>query len=239
MSSETQEATPTEVDMSEPESGLGAGARLGTAAAGAALLAFGLRRRSLVGAATALAGGWLLYRGLGGGGRSGDERLDEGAAVERSVTVGEPADELHDLLRDPERLARIAGGVADVTADGDDRQHWVVEGPLGRSVSWDTRVVEEQPGEYLRWESVDGAVLSGEGSVEFRPAPAGRGTEVTLRLDLDSPGGPLGDAALRVFGVVPDAVAGQLLDRFKSLAETGEIQTLERNPSGRGSGDWA
>jgi len=35
---------------------------------------------------------------------------------------------------------------------------------------------------------------------------------------------------------VPDAVAGQVLDRFKALVETGEIPTTESNPPG-GGGD--
>ena len=38
-------------------------------------------------------------------------------------------------------------------------------------------------------------------------------------------------------GVVPESLAGTVLDRFKRLAETGEIPSLETNPSGRGKGD--
>lgn len=224
------------------------------AAVGATLLVIGIRRRSLGGAVAALAGGWLLYRGYAGavpfarsvgtGGEGGDSdgvRTREAASdrpeTERSVTVGRPADELYELWRDPETATRVLGGTVEVTAPSDDRRRWTVSGPLGRSVTWETRITEDRSGESLRWESVEGATVSGEGSVQFRPAPADRGTEVTLRLRFDPPGGAVGAAVTERLGVVPGTLAERALDRFKSLAETGEIPTLARNPSARGRGD--
>ena len=228
------------------------GRRLPFAAAGGALLAFGLKRRSLGGTAAALAGGWLLYRGLGGGDSpdrpsASDPVTDsdrpspatsEATETERSVTVGKPADDLYERWRDPETMTRLFSGFADVTAPSEDRWHWTVRTPLGASVTWDTRFVEERPGEVLRWTSTAGAAVSTEGSVHFRPAPGDRGTEVTFRFRFDPPGGAVGDAVAKRLDVVPDALAGQVLDRFKSLVETDEIPTLEKNPSARGAGDW-
>lgn len=214
--------------------------RLAAAILGGALLALGLRRRSLGGAATALAGGWVLYRTFGasaGRHRRDARALAELMVAERSITIGKPADELHRLWRDPERLSQVMGRFAGVTSAGEDRLQWSLRGPLGRTLSWETEVVEEQPGEFLRWASVEGAPVVSEGSIRLRPAPADRGTEVTLRLWFDPPGPLPGGSATKVLGVVPDALVGTVLRRFKSLAEAGEIPTLERNPSGRGSGD--
>lgn len=205
------------------------------AAIGGVLLALSLRRRSLGGAAAVVVG-WLVYR------RLEDRRDDRGVPAdatetERSITIGKPADELYEAWRDPERLTQIVGRVADASTESEDRVRWTARGPLGRDVTWETRIAEERPGEYLRWESVEGATVAGEGSVRFRPAPGDRGTEVTLRLRFDPPGGALGDTAMARLGVVPDALAMKALRRFKSLAETGEIPTLEGNPSARGEGD--
>ena len=61
-----------------------------------------------------------------------------------------------------------------------------------------------------------------EGVVEFRPGPDDWGTEVTLTVDV--PGG-------RAKGVA----AAKALRRLKSLAETGELPTTERNPAARGT----
>jgi len=223
--------------------------RVTAVALGGTLLAVGLRRRSLGGTVLALAGGWLLYRGVGGsegrgtenrGAEEGEvspERSSGRTTVERSVTVGESADDLARYWRDPELLTQIVGNFAEVTATGEDRHHWTMNSPFGRSIGWETEIVEDRPGERLRWQSSESAMLSNEWTVDFRPAPADRGTEVTLEVRFDPPGGSVGHTAMELLGVVPATLAEKALDRFKSLAETGEIPTLERNSSARGSGD--
>lgn len=223
--------------------------RVAAAVLGGILLVRGLRRRSLRGIATALAGGWLLSRAFGGrpgieralrsltGGRAAGRTAAGGAAVSRSITVGRPAEECYEVWRDPDRLSRILDGFAEVDSTGDDRLRWTVHGPRGRDVSWETRVVAAEPGELVRWETTPDARVHGEGSVRFRPAPGDRGTVVTLSFAVDPPGGAVGTAALERLDVVPETLAGVALDRFESLVETGEIPTLESNPSARGSGD--
>lgn len=187
----------------------------------------------------AISGHCYLYRVLGistaksGAERHGTGEPDNAAKIERSLTIGKSPDELYWFWRDPRNLNRIMGHFAEVTAVREDRTHWRVRGPLGRSGEWDARIVEDRPGDLLRWESVEGAEFPNEGSVSFRPAPGDWGTEVKLRFRFDPPGGALGDAAMKRFGVVPGTLASKALRRFKSLVETGEIPTTERNPSAR------
>lgn len=231
----------------EPDAGTAE--RVASAVVGGSLVTLGLRRRSPGGAAAAVAGGWLLYRsalgtgrlsralGAGGRGRGETGAPADAPEVERTITVGRPADELYPYWREADRLARVVEPFADVVSTGDDRQRWAVRMPTGRTMAWNARIVEDRPGEFLRWESLEDASMPNEGSVRFRPAPGDRGTEVTLRLRFDPPGGALGDAAAERLGFAPDALAGTALRRFKSLAETGEVPTLERNPSARGRGD--
>ena len=219
---------------------------------GVVLLGRGISRRSLRGVISALAGGALLYVAFGGDSRIkqtlesltvGDELPSEETETEsetsitRSVTVGKPPDELYDAWRDPKQFIQIMGHVADVTSRNDDRFYWSVEGPMGRDVSWETHVVEEEPGEFVRWETPEDAMLPNEGEVRFESAPGDRGTIVTLSITIDPPGGALGNAALKRLGIVPGMLAGEALRRFKSLVETGEIQTQSGNTSGRGRGD--
>ncbi|MDS0476733.1 SRPBCC family protein [Natrinema sp. 1APR25-10V2] len=251
MSSEQENVMVTE-SAHTPESApndrsRGRGSRLAVAAVGGTLVALGLRRRSIGGAAAALAGGWLVYRGFAGD-RSRPELIEEGASNEadrsvgavettRSVTIGRPADEVYERWRDPDAMTHIYRGLVDVTAESEDRWNWTANGPLGASASWTTQVVEDRPGEFLRWESVEDAPVASEGSVRFREAPAGRGTEVTFRFRFEPPGGPVGTAVTKRLEIVPDSLVAVALDRFKSLVETGEIPTLEGNPSARGAGD--
>lgn len=225
--------------------------RVGAAVLGGGLLVFGLRRRSPVGTAIALVGGWVSYRAISGSGRhqeagshtaAGRDRDEsavatEGLTVTESTTIGKPAEELSELARDSATLDRLVGDVADVTPVDDDHHRWTVHGPLDRELSWETQLVEDRSGELLRWESTDDAAFAIDWSVQFRSAPGDRGTAVTVQAHVDPPGGTLGSAAMRRLDIVPDALLGQVLDRFKSLAETGEIPTVDRNPSARGRGD--
>jgi len=202
----------------------------------------------------ALAGAGLAARGLGAGsgsdrpggsrtrrevGIEGWDETDRGTEATRSITVDAAAEELHELWRDPERLSEVMGHFADVTELGEDRYHWRVDGPRGREFTWETHVVEDDPGERIRWETPADATVPNEGSIRFQPAPGDRGTMVTLAVTFDPPGGALGNAALKRLDVVPETLVATALDRFKSLAERDEIPSLDRNPSGRGSGDLA
>jgi uncharacterized membrane protein len=237
-------ASPSAKMNSISEVNVGWGERKVSAALGGVLLMRGLRRGLFRGAASTLVGGALLYRGISGRcrlyqafdistARPKASHTADALKVERYITIGKPADELYRLWREPQILSRIMGPFAKVTAINENRQHWVVRSPSGHSVEWDAQIMEEQPGELLRWESLAGAELPNEGSVHFRPAPAAWGTEVALRLRFHPPGGALGASAMRLLGVVPRTMVTQALRRFKSLVETGEIPTLEHNPSAR------
>lgn len=216
---------------------------------GALLLLQGLRRRSVRGLGMALTGGAILAYTLlgdtGGGGtdstrtvsRRSNTEPTTSVSVSRSATIGKPPDELYEAWRDPEVFSRVMGQFAEVTASGENRHSWTVDGPAETNLSWETEIVESNPGEVLRWETPDDASVSNSGSVRFRPAADDRGTLVTLSLTFEPPGGKLASATLEKLDIVPETLAGHILGRFKSLVESGEIPTLERNPSGRGEGD--
>lgn len=212
---------------------------LGAAAIGAGL---GSRKKGTMALAlTALAGvtavgamrGGQLDRGKADSKGQGGASVSE-PEVERSITIGKSADELYQRWRDPRTLPQIMAGFATVRASGDGRMHWNAEGPLGRAYEWDSETVDDRPGEGIGWRSLPSAIISNEGSVRFRPAPANRGTVATLRFRFDPPGGALGDAAVKLLGTTPLGLAAEgALRRFKSLVETGEIPTTERQPAAR------
>ena len=201
------------------------------AAAGAALVAAGLRRRTAGGAALAPGGVGLLYRGATGTSRRNGRRVE----IQRSITVHKPLDEVYAGWRDPRSQPLVWAHFAELTNATEQGAHWLVRAPLGRTLEWDARIVEERPPELVRWAAAEGGDLPNEGSVEFRGAPGEWGTELTLRVRFDPPAGPVGDVAARVFGDAPKLVLEKALRRFKSLVETGEIPTTERNPSARAS----
>ena len=217
--------------------------RVVSAAVGGALVLLGLARRSLGGGAAALAGSGLLYRGLTGhchlygalGVNTAADQTTGPVEVRRSITIDRPADELYRLWRDPQTPARVFGPFADVTPVDPTRARWTVHLPLGGTLTWETRVTEDRPAEVIRWESTEGAPARNSGEVTFGPSasPLEPGTVVTLRVRFDPPGGAVGAGLVKLLDVVPDALAGKALRYFRSLAETGEIPTTDRQPAAR------
>lgn len=163
----------------------------------------------------------------------GGEPAPDEPEVQRSITIEKPADELHRLWREPETLPKVMGHFAEVAPTGEDRARWTVRGPLGPTFEWETEIVEERVGEVVRWTSLPGADPPNAGTLSFRPATSDRGTVVTLRLRFDPPGGMLGDAVVRLLGGPPAGIVSKSLRYFKSLAETGEIPTTDRQPAAR------
>jgi len=182
----------------------------------------------------ALAGGGLLIQGW----RTHRRRVRAAEAasrpMQRSLTIGKAPEVLHSLWRNPETLRVLMAHFADVTPLDADTTRWTVKGLLGRTLSWDSRIVEDVPGERLRWTSLPGAALPHEGSLTFHPAPADWGTVATLRMHFRPKVGRIAELVQR-FETVPGLIALRSLRRLKALAEAGEIPTTEKNPSTRRS----
>lgn len=203
-------------------------------ALGAAAIVAGLggrKKGATALALTAVAGAGAV--GAMRGAQSGRGKTGGKPEVERSITIGKTADELRDYWRDPRTLPQIMADFATVRSTGEGRMHWKVEGPLGHAYEWDTETVD-RAGEGIGWRSLSDGAIPNEGSLRFHPAPAGRGTVVTLHVRFDPPGGALGEGLIKLLGSTPlDLVAEGVLRRFKNLVETGEIPTTVRQPAAR------
>jgi uncharacterized membrane protein len=211
--------------------------RFASAMLGGMLLFRGVRRDSLGGTALAVA---LLCRGISGhcymyqllgiatNKKRREKVLDGAVEVVRSITIDKPANEVYRFWHEPEKLSQVMKDFVEITPISENRTRWQVRAPFKRPREWDTQVVEDRPGEILRWKSLDGGALS-EGWVSFRPAPRDWGTETTLHLRFN----PLGKWVVRRLGIALPMFAEKALRRSKSLVEAGEIPTLEHNPVAR------
>lgn len=221
-------------------------------AAGGALAALGLMRRSPAGALAALAGGVLVYRGATGrcpvygtlgvsttAEDTGEARYITGVrdvVVERLATVNRPADELFAYWRDFENLPRFMNHLESVTVLENGRSHWVAKAPVGEAVEWLAEITEEVPGAIIAWRSLPNVDVQNEGRVEFRAAPGDRGTEVLVTVAYRPPWGIVGSMFAKLFGDEPSQQIEEDLRRFKQLMEAGEIATIEGQTHGRRGG---
>jgi uncharacterized membrane protein len=217
-------------------SSLGQLERLGSVTTGAALIAYGVSRRSISGMVLAAAGLPLAYRGLVGQWPPGIDALpglqsdtrqalsgDRGIRVRDSIRLEKPLAEVYRFWRNFENLPRFMANLERVTELGDGRSHWVAIGPTGIRVEWDAEIINEVENEVIGWRTLPNADVAIAGSVTFEPAPQGRGTQLTVNLQYAPPAGRLGAVAAAAFGREPSQTIREDLRRLKQLLEAGEI----------------
>ncbi|MCG8710956.1 SRPBCC family protein [Brenneria sp. 4F2] len=150
---------------------------------------------------------------MGAGGHSGSDE------IRSSITINRSAETLFTLWRKPETLPILMNHFAAIDILNETDSRWSVNTPFGSLIEWRARIVDEKPGEYIYWRSLEGARIPNEGRLSFRPAPSGRGTDVTLMIRFDPPGGLLGKKISQMFDILSKDMLTKTLLRFKDLAE--------------------
>jgi uncharacterized membrane protein len=207
-------------------------------AAGAAMLAVGLRRKRLrmvlfplgVGLVRrAVTGRCEVNRALGRNTARDEGRVSpvasldrgEGRKLEQAVTIFRSREELYRFWRNFENLPRFMDHLESVTILDARRSHWVAKGPMGTRVEWDAEIHNEIPDELIAWRSLPGADVDQAGSVHFSPVHNG-GTEVRVIMRYAAPGGKVGDAVAHLFGDDPERQIADDLRRFKQVMDASE-----------------
>ena len=159
-----------------------------------------------------------------------DRAEEDFELVGRTVTINRPRQELYEFWREFRNLPLFMENIESVTLLEGGRSHWVVRGPAGSDLEWDSEITEDVPGELIAWRSLEGGNVDHSGRVEFRDSSNGRGTVVTVTIAYDPPAGALGKIFAKVFRREPKIQARQELRRFKQLMETGELPTSAITP---------
>jgi uncharacterized membrane protein len=163
-------------------------------------------------------------------------KAGKGAAVQRTVTINKPRQEVYAFWRDFTNLPDFMDNIVAIELLDDKRSRWVVKAPAGAEIEFVSRITEDAPGQLIAWETEEGADIRSRGRVEFLDAAPGRGTMVRAIISYDPPLGALGRAIAKVLQHEPAVQARHDLRRFKQLMETGEI-TSSASPSARESED--
>lgn len=228
---------------------VGRGERAASLAIGATLLAYGVKKKGVIGGGLAflslaflrrgITGFCYTYQALGvrtaetGQGRNVSVPYELGIRVDESLTINRPREEVYRFWRNLENLAQFLEHVESIRVlDGGTRSHWVVRGPGERRVQWDAEIINEAENERIGWRSLDGAEAPNAGSVTFRDAPGGRGTEVRVELQYNPPGGPVGALFAKLFGEEPSQQIHNDLKRLKTRLEAGVAPSTAGQPTG-------
>lgn len=135
-------------------------------------------------------------------------------AKAQTVTIACPVERIEQFWRDPDQLSVVLGDIAEVDADGPDRYRWRLS--AGSDVAWDSTLIAETGG--VRFVGNGNQIV-----VHYRPALHELGTEVTLCLETPAP------------ALLSGAAAFKILYRLRALMQTGEVPTIQSNPSARKS----
>lgn len=215
--------------------------RIISAVGGALLTYYGLKKPNTLGIAMAAVGGSLLFRGATGycpvneaAGRNTAEWESVSIEITRSLTILKPRNELYQYWRQLENLPNFMQHLQDVRQLGPKRSHWVARIPKGvGTVEWNADIVAEEENSLLAWQSLPGSDIDNSGEVRFKDAPANRGTVVQATISYRPPAGAVGGSVAKLLNPVFKQLVKEDMRRFKRLMETGEIPTIEGQPSGR------
>ena len=193
---------------------------------GGGLALFGLTRKSKAGTALAAAGGLIA---LGGARMQAHPRQ---YSAQASFAINCTPETAYRFWHDYENLPRFMRHLESVNVTGSNQSEWVAIGPMGARIRWTAQTTEDRENERIAWESLPGGDLPNNGSVEFRPGVAGRGTIVKVGMEYRPAAGAIGRTVATVMGRNPQFAAREALRRFKSLIETGEVATTHGQSHG-------
>ena len=199
--------------------------RWGALIGGSALAIYGITRRSPLGVALAASGGTVALLS------ATRARAPESYAAS-SILVNCSPQEVYRFWRDIENLPRFMNRLETVSDLGNGRSRWVALGPGGRSIRWDTEITSERENEHIAWRSLPGSDVQVDGRIDFRQAPAGRGTLVDATI-VYRPSLGTSNVFAKFLNKSASFMLRQDLRRLEALMEAGEIPTIEGQSHGR------
>jgi len=140
--------------------------------------------------------------------------------LQKSIYINAELEQVFNTLRDFESFPTFMRNVRSVRIHPNGHTHWVVAGPAGASVEWDSEVTVLKPNELLGWRTVANAPVAHVGIIRFERA--GAGTRLHVRMSYNPPGGWFGYGVARLFGADPKRELDEDLLRLKCYVETGE-----------------
>jgi uncharacterized membrane protein len=186
---------------------------------GAACATYGYFRGGVKGVALCALGGALVARATANEELS-DVLRSHGILVEKTIVVNAPVEQVFAYWRDLQNLPQWMSHVREVRALGEDRFHWVVDGPGGMPVEWDAELLHYVDNREMTWHSVGDSQVEHVGRVRFEDAGEGA-TRIHVQMRYTPPGGVVGHAVAKAFGSDPKSEMDDDLARMKVAIETG------------------
>ncbi len=176
--------------------------RTASAIAGSLLLYYAVKKHKS-GALLALAGGYLVYRGISGHctlrSLYNERVLPSGhnINVQTHVIVNRPRPEVFAFWRKLENLNLFMKHVT-IRETDDKRSSWSVKMAAGKGLlQWEAEIVKEEEGREISWKSLPGSPIYNAGKINFSDTP-GKSTRIDAFISYQAPFGPIGEGVSRL-----------------------------------------
>ena len=187
-------------------------------AGGAMLATIGYFRGGVKGVAMCAMGSALVARATSNESLA-DTLRGHGILVEKTIDVDAPVEQVFAYWRNLSNLPMWMSHVREVRAIGGNRWHWVVDGPAGVPVEWDSELLNVEENREMTWHTVGDSEVGSVGRIRFHPE--GNGTRIHVQMRYLPPGGVIGHMVAKFFGADPKTEMDEDLVRMKSAVETG------------------
>ncbi|MHA4809399.1 YgaP-like transmembrane domain [Flavitalea flava] len=195
-------STPATVNVGHKERTL-------SAVAGSLLLYFVMKKNKKE-TLLALAGGYLVYRGISGhcpvyslrehrlSAKGPDGSTGHNINVRAQVVVNRPRKEVYAFWRKLENLNLFMEHVENIREIDDKKSTWMVKIPGGLgTINWEAEIVKEEEDRELSWISQPGASIENAGKINFSDTP-GNATRIDALISYRAPMGSFGEGLSRL-----------------------------------------
>ena len=202
--------------------------RLLSGVGGSLLTLYGLTRKGVAKPVLSTAGLVLTARGvtnLDTRSLLGLSSGENGIRVHKAINVFAPIDEVYQFFRNFENFPLFMNHVKEISIQNE-ISNWKVAGPVGSTVEFQSRVIQDIPNDTIAWETLPDSQVRSSGFVRFDENRDGS-TRVTVQMTYLPPAGVAGHAVAQLFGVDPRQAMHDDLIRLKTLLEEGKTSTDE------------
>jgi uncharacterized membrane protein len=134
--------------------------------------------------------------------------------------VQAPVGQVYAYWRDVSHFPSFMPDVKEVHVTGRTTSHWVVAGPLGRTVEWDAEIIEDVPNRRIAWRSLGDADVDNAGTVRFDDR--GDWTAIEVALEYNPPAGKAGELVAELFKD-PDRQVERAAESFRKVVQAGGL----------------
>ncbi len=193
---------------------------------GSLLLLRAFRPKKGFGLLSLLGAGYMIYRGYTGHCpiyKALDKpKLDnpvKNLNIKVTMFINKPRKDVYDYWRNLENLPAFMTHLEKVTNLSEGQSHWKAKVPGNLATfEWDARIVKEEPGELIAWQSLSNSTIQNAGKIEFSDAGE-KATEVTVVISYIAPLGLAGNAVMQLFNNKVEKIIEQDIMNFKQHFE--------------------